>query len=246
MAASVGKDEVRPFLLVKDRLSSIEDTFRRRLGLAYAVREYLRAEGLFPWMTYHPLSWTTSKTPYDILFQVSKPEGPLPVTPADDIASIIGQDYRGHEHFNSIISVAARLAEALASGGYDLILDVITEAEATEGGATYGSNSIIASSAPVNVIPGTGSGPCRPMLVAFSAHKKRGPVEPLRATLPKVREHLIRCFGVTKVVILVMDESNPAVFNESRRDIVAHRDMHTVFVPLLVNGNRLTPVAMPF
>lgn len=222
--------------------------------LAAAVRGYMRADGLFRWMVYqsHFDSGSAPEwNPYRLLFQASSPEGIIPVISkretdqdgegvVDIIKAIIGVDH-DTEGLADIIAIVRRLQEAIMGGGYDQILDAVCEDS-----SLYGPDSIIVSRHPVNVIPASMPGACSPMLVAFSAHKKRRKIAPLADTLRKVREHLIRCVHVTKTVILVMDDWNPNAFTESCGDLAAHRKNGTIFVPLLINGNQLVPMMPPF
>jgi hypothetical protein len=210
--------------------------------LTSAVRTYVRVEGLFTWMAYQDYfdrEQAPRWNPYHLLFQTAKSRGIFPVISVEEVEAIIGREF-GREVLSDIMRIVGRLQEAIGGGGYEQVLDTVSEDD-----ALFGAGSIISSHEPVNIIPGSTVGSYQRTLIAFSVGKKRGKVEPIPATLRKIREHLIRCSQRTKIVILITDNWNPDAFTESRGDLVAHREHGVVFLPLLVNGNRLVPMAPP-
>lgn len=98
----------------------------------------------------------------------------------------------------------------------------------------------------VNIIPTTQSkGACCHLLLATasgSGASRRGLVGVLR----QVRRHLIECFGITRVVILLTDTWDPSKFRESRADIEAHRRGGVVFVTGVVSGRQISATPLPF
>jgi hypothetical protein len=207
-----------------------------------AVQGYLHAEGLFTWMTYQADANSDrihDWHPYQQLFHTVRMEGKAPMISQADIEAVIGE-LPSRELFSDIMTIVGRLQQAIEGGGYEQVLDVVSEDD-----GLYGADSVIPNEQPVNIIPGSTPGACHRLVIAFSAAKKRGKVEPLPATLRKVREHLIRCFQRTALVIVLTDSWSPTHFMESRLDFIAHRDHGVVFLPLLVNRRQLVPMALP-
>ena len=97
---------------------------------------------------------------------------------------------------------------------------------------------------PFNLIPSESPSPCYPVLVALAKGSGRSRFG-LNATLRRVREHLIRCRGANRVVVLYTDVWDRKYFKESIGDLTAHRDLGVSFVGYLVTEAGPFPAKIP-
>jgi hypothetical protein len=97
----------------------------------------------------------------------------------------------------------------------------------------------------INVLPGDLRLACTRISLALSMGTS--PTSPLSftAVMRSVREHLIDCQHISRVVVLLTDSWSPRQIEEHVRDIEAHRRMGRIVLPYLVSGGRITPVEWP-
>lgn len=148
--------------------------------------------------------------------------------------------------------------DATKEDGYDGVIEPVMETHAPSmrrprSRGTWGDQEVYdpyrlpdaLRQLPVNVIPSDKIGPCEPILVAFMRGDTRGEVAPM-PIFRQVRSHLVNCYQVTRVVILVMDVWNPSKhFAESRLDLDAHRSRGIAFIPLIAHPDGLARVSLP-
>ena len=94
----------------------------------------------------------------------------------------------------------------------------------------------------INVIPGHQKVACTRITLAMSAGTS--PIRGLGfpSVMRSVREHLIDCEQVTRVVILLTDTWNPRLNKEHIGDVMAHARRGRYVVPHLVSGAKVVNV----
>jgi len=124
----------------------------------------------------------------------------------------------------SVRAVVERLGSAVAEQGYEHVYDDML-ISASHGGAGLWGND-----AHFNVIPGSGTGKCAPLLVACACG---GGKKGLKHLMPRVRQHLTKCEGITRGVIVVTDEWSSGILGDSLEDLrirVAQGRVQVVFL----------------
>lgn len=141
------------------------------------------------------------------------------------------------DNYRSVVDrVLRRMQEAIGELGYDNFIDDITSKE-----LVGGDESVVGADG-VNVIPGHGSGVCNPIVLAVSRGDKRTVGFPI--VMKQLREHLIRCIGTTKVVIVLCDHWRTDMLDDHLGDFRAHHDRGVRFVFLLAARprNSVSPI----
>lgn len=98
----------------------------------------------------------------------------------------------------------------------------------------------------VTLIPGNRNDSCRPIVLAIASTSIRG--RGLYTVLRQVRSHLIDCFHVVQIVIVITDRWNPKDWIESEGDFIAHdRNLlhRKVLLPILCVNRQLTAISWP-
>lgn len=142
------------------------------------------------------------------------------------------------EDRQTISRVLHRIQEAVAEIGYeDFVADI------TSSDFQLGEDTPIGHEA-INLIPSDIEGPCCTTLLAVSKGEKRASGFP--AIMQQVREHLIRCFEKTRVVVVVCDVWRPDILNDHIGDLRAHHDRGVRFLFLLAGtpARGVAPVAV--
>jgi hypothetical protein len=134
--------------------------------------------------------------------------------------------------------VLARVQAAVADFGYDNFVEDVSASD-----FLGGDDSAVGSGA-INLIPSECKGPCCTTLLAVSKGTKRALGFP--SIVKQVREHLIRCQGTTRVVIVLCDHWFPGMLDDHLGDLRAHHDRGVRFLFLMVGipGRVVSPVAV--
>jgi len=139
------------------------------------------------------------------------------------------------------IAVIRRVVTAIYELGYDAWLDDMTAREMRHGPEGPAGSSW------VNVIPGSGSDTCAPILLAVSRGSRGTDPASLTRVMKAMKQHLARCRGVTKLVLVTMDTWNAQRFETGHRRALAkfHQEGVT-FIFLLVGSprRRLSPLTV--
>jgi hypothetical protein len=140
----------------------------------------------------------------------------------------------------TIDRVLNRIQAAVAEVGYENFVEDILSGEFLGGPDTP------AGSGDINVIPSHANGACCATLLAVTKGEKRTVGFP--SVMKQVREHLIRCTGKTRVVVVLCDHWRPDMLDDHYGDLRAHYDRGVRFLFLLVGipGRALSPVAVDF
>jgi hypothetical protein len=159
-----------------------------------------------------------------------------------DIRELVERVVREFKGTNSVIAesvgaIVERLDIAVAQQGYEHFFDdMLVSAPHREAGL-WGEH------AHVNVIPGSGADKCAPLLLACACG---GSKNGLKQLIPRVRQHLTKCEGVTRGVIVVTDEWKSGILSDSLEDLrirVAQGKVQVVFLLAPQPGSAL--VHMP-
>lgn len=98
------------------------------------------------------------------------------------------------------------------------------------------------------VIPGDGPGHCAPIVLAIAKGKDGRSRHGLPNVMREVRAHLIHCFEIAEVVILLTDRWDPDLMKESERDFYAHGSRshrRKVLIPIVSWKRQLTTYDWP-
>jgi len=133
--------------------------------------------------------------------------------------SIVNDIELEKEDKNNAESIIRRLSEEVAKRGYeDVIQEVVSKSGQTR------SSSIVGNTAPINLIPGKPGAPCCTIVVAMASGSRKGKRMGFPQTMRNLRSHLICCAQITKLAIVVTDVWDPKLLEESRQDLLAHKD----------------------
>jgi hypothetical protein len=138
----------------------------------------------------------------------------------------------------TIHRVLDRILTAVSEVGYEHFIDDVTSGDLQLGPDTpIGSDTI-------NLIPSDTKGPCCTTLIAVSKGEKRATGFP--TIMQQVREHLIRCYQKTRVVIFFCDVWRPDILDAHIGDLRAHHDRGVRFVFLLAGtpARSIAPIAV--
>jgi hypothetical protein len=135
--------------------------------------------------------------------------------------------------------ITERISQAIAEYGYGEWRSIVLD------GVSGGLNSPIGSRNPVNILPATDSNDaCQEILLAIASGLSKKSGSGLSSVLRQMRVHLLKCKN-TRVVFIVADAWDPAVYEESKPDVEQHLANGVVFVRLDVMGERrVTPIVI--
>lgn len=204
---------------------------RQRAYAAELLRNYRNSTQAFSWMPYCQASREVDIE--DPLFPTKKEMAVI-----HKLAEQIAREFDGVEGLRSdtVRSVVEKIASAVLQRGYPAFAADINSPGLFEERDNGGSRGLL------NVIPGTGSSRCAPLLLAVA---KAGGKTGLRNILPSVRKHLIDCDQTTKGVIVVSDEWAPKILGDSLGDLKSHVAKGKKFVFLLAPQPGTAIVPMP-
>jgi hypothetical protein len=132
-----------------------------------------------------------------------------------------------------------RLIDALRKLISDYDIDGISERLADRGQLFPG----MGDDGAIVVIPGDGAGRCAPVVLAIAKGKDGRSRHGLPNVMREVRAHLIHCFEIAEVVILLTDIWDPKLMKESEPDFSAHASRpfgRKVLVPIVCWKRQLT------
>jgi hypothetical protein len=98
------------------------------------------------------------------------------------------------------------------------------------------------------VIPGDGPGHCAPIVLAVAKGKDGRSRHGLPNVMRDVRAHLIHCFEIAEVVILLTDRWDPDLMKESEGDFYAHGSRshgRKVLIPIVTWKGQITTYDWP-
>jgi hypothetical protein len=93
------------------------------------------------------------------------------------------------------------------------------------------------------LIPGEGAGRCAPVVLAITKGRGGRSRYGLSNVMRAVRAHLIQCFEIAEVIILLSDRWDPDIMKESEADFLAHASRsigRKVFIPVVYWKHNLT------
>jgi hypothetical protein len=111
---------------------------------------------------------------------------------------------------DSVRTVVGRLGISVAEQGYENVYNDMLIS------ATHGEAGLWGDDEHVNVIPGGRAGRCAPLLLACACG---GGKKGLKQLMPHVRQHLTKCEGTTRGVVVVTDEWSPGILGDSLEDL---------------------------
>jgi hypothetical protein len=133
-------------------------------------------------------------------------------------------------------NVLTRIANAVSEFSYENVVNDVSQ-ETFRGGpdSPIGSEDI-------DLIPSRFRTGCHSVLVAFSKGEKKK--IGFTSIMREVREHLIDCFGTTRIVIVLCDTWTRSILEEHLRDLRAHyrRKVRFVFLQAVNPGTTLVPL----
>lgn len=137
---------------------------------------------------------------------------------------------------SEIASVLGGLEEAFA--GEDGYEDFFKEVLSNAGGSRHSPK--LWGRTEFNLYPGTPGAKCRPIVVAMvigsHSDKRTGSPQIMR----NLRAHLTHCAGTSKYLFLVTDAWGLKFIEESRQDLLAHRDKGLQIAVLCAADKTLT------
>lgn len=98
------------------------------------------------------------------------------------------------------------------------------------------------------VIPGDSPGHCAPIIIAIAKGRDRRSRFGLPNVMREVRAHLINCFEIAEVVLLLTDQWDPQIMKESEYDFSAYSSRsirQKVLIPLVSWKRQFTPYSWP-
>jgi hypothetical protein len=130
--------------------------------------------------------------------------------------------------------------------GYENFADNVT-ADELEGGAVLAGRPLAGSSIEINVIPGTHPDDCRRVLLAVSRGAGRKGSLGFERIMQMVKQHLIRCGQITRLVVFLCDNWDTQSFEDLHSDELREWHLQGVrFIFLLVGSPRrqVSPVCV--
>ncbi|NOE32302.1 hypothetical protein [Ruegeria sp. HKCCD7318] len=201
-------------------------------GVAQQMRRYAGYEYLLRGVTYDDPSTEELR---DLLLKMAAYGGRNKIM--IDVDGLIGQalDQNVDDHLlKPIKRIFEGLGRILEDDEYQGLGPIIDD---WGGMSTFG---------PISVIPGIGRvGKCQEILLAMASGGGASSGS-LQDVMRRLRSHLIRCSGKTRVVIVLTDHWDLRVLKESKADITAHRNNGVVFISGLVSGPNINAQPLPF
>ena len=142
------------------------------------------------------------------------------------------------EILSEVSELVERIERWLTDFPYDRLVDRIVRRDVSIGHHPEGGDLI-------NVIPGNQRLACTRMTLAMSTGISPANSLGFPAVMRSVREYLIDCERMAKVVVLLTDTWSPRHIEEHIGDIRAHARHGRYVVPHLVTGGRVLRVDWP-
>jgi hypothetical protein len=137
-----------------------------------------------------------------------------------------------------------QLIDALRSALADYEIDELVDALATDHSPLRG----MASRGDVVLIPSRGHGVCAPIVLAIARGRDGRSPQSVPSVMREVRAHLISCFEIAELVLLLTDRWDPDLLRESEPDFSAHAartGSRKVLIPLVAWKRQLTAYVWP-
>ena len=137
-----------------------------------------------------------------------------------------------------------QVIEALRFALTDYDLDELIEALGTEHSPLRG----IGGWGDIVVIPGRGHAACTPIVLAIARGRDGRSPQSVPRVMQETRAHLISCFEIAEVVLLLTDRWDPDLLRESEPDFSAYAARtasRKVLIPLVAWKRQLTAYAWP-
>ena len=157
-----------------------------------------------------------------------------------EIREILGTANIRSETLELVEKLINSLQRVLSDYDFDQILDVIAN-----GGKPF---SVIDDQEGFVVIPGSGSGSCAPIVLAIAKGRDSRSRFGLPKVMREVRAHLIQCFEVAAVVILLTDRWDPDLMKESEADFSSYGSRQfgrKILIPMVSWKRKLTVYNWP-
>lgn len=142
------------------------------------------------------------------------------------------------EILREVSTIVDRIDGWLIDASYNRLIDRIVRRDGALGHPADGSNVI-------NVIPSDQRVACTKITLAMSTGISPVSWLAFPSVMRSVREHLIDCERLAKVVILLTDTWSPRHIEEHIKDIQAHARQGRYVLPHLVTGGRVLRVDWP-
>ena len=202
------------------------------------IRHFLASEHLAPWSSAESnAAYARRRYLYENLFALAGLRGDNGMT--DTFSKIDGRLARlgSTELGEEVRRIIDRVGEAVAQYGYEEWRSIVQD------GISGGVHSPLGNANPINIIPATDlKGSCHDVLLAVSSGLSKKSAAGLGSILSQVRVHLLKCKN-TKVVIIVADAWDPAVYGDSKPDFEQHMANGVGFVRLdVMDARRITPI----
>ncbi len=170
------------------------------------------------------------------------------------VRQLRGETYMNIENIRQILDEAKikpetrqlvdRLIDALRRVISDYDIDQIRDILSSGGQLLPG----LGDDGSIVVIPGDGSGRCTPIVLAIAKGRDGRSRYGLPNVMREVRAHLIHCFEIAEVVILLTDRWDPDLMKESEGDFSAYGSRpfgRKVLVPIVCWKRQLTTYDWP-
>jgi hypothetical protein len=219
----------RPAVVVPDEPDFVAD-------VAFHVSHYLRRQWLVQPIRRH----LYSDDPYGGIAKFAQTPRPSMLT----IDPLLRDLPLSPEENTNLAEMLFQIDEALRNLQYREFFDQLRH-------GVHENSALIGSRHPINLIPSDSQGSCCPVLLAFAsgdrAVSRRSPRRGSSAaeTCQAIREHLIHCHSITKVVVLITDTWVERSFADSLPDFRAHAARGVRFLPLIAHPGGLSPVSLP-
>jgi hypothetical protein len=204
--------------------------------LSWALDNYKISEWLFSWMkTFDQRSFRNVYQPIFAIYESDLEKVMSRIDPIwISVSNELDEDFDDRENLRSMIE---RITVAVSEIGYDGVAAAIV----SHGGQS-GRESMIGNLQPINLIPSESTGECCRLVLVVAhggkASRKRG----FPSVMRQLRAHLISCARESKLVVILTNTWDPKLIEESRLDLLAHRQQGTKFVALLATGNSITHI----
>lgn len=132
----------------------------------------------------------------------------------EEIRGILDDAEIRSETRDRVLTLINKIRQVLSDYDIDRIRDILSS-----GGQLFPG---MGQDGSIVVIPGDGSGHCAPIVLAIAKGKDGRSRHGLPNVMREVRAHLIHCFEIAEVVILLTDRWDPDLMKESEGDFYAY------------------------
>ena len=158
----------------------------------------------------------------------------------DEIGRILEESKIKPETRDRVGQLIDAIRRALSDYDLEQIRDILAD-----GGELFPG---IGDGGDIVVIPSRGPGHCAPIVLAIAQGRDGRSRYGLPNVMRDVRAHLIHCFEIAEVVILLTDRWDPDLMKESEPDFTAYASRPTgrkVLIPIVSWKRQLTTYSWP-